>query len=174
VKLSSIARGVAVLGIAVLTVVPAAANTLVSTSPRSGATVKTAPSAITITTELPLMDAGNEIVVTDPSGARVDDGTLTIVNNEIVAGMKAISAPGVYKVTYSLLAENDVPLDGSYTFSYSTPVLQTPTAAPEPTTPGKIAGDNIGTSIFAIVLLLLAVVVTFALALYARRLYRDR
>ena len=173
-KLSSAARVLAVLGIAVLTVAPASANTLVSTSPVSGATIKTAPSAITITTELPLLDAGNEIVVTDPSGARVDDGTLTIVNNEIVAGMKAISVPGIYKITYSLLAENDVPLNGSYTFNYSTPVLETPTASPEPTTQGKIAGNNIGTSIFAIVLLLLAVLVTFGLALYARRLYRDR
>ncbi len=173
-KLASIARTFAVLGIVVLAATPAQANTLVSTSPTSGATVKSAPSAITITTELPLLDAANEIVVTDPSGARVDDGTLTIVNNEIVAGLKALKIPGLYKVTYSLLAENDVPLNGSYTFSFSSPVMETPTASPEPTTPGKIAGNNIGTSIFAIVLLVLAVLVTFGLFLYARRLYKDR
>lgn len=173
-KLATFSRAIAAISIAVISVAPADANTLVSTSPTAGATVKSAPSAVTITTELPLLDAANEIVVTDPSGSRVDDGTLTIVNNEIVAGLKTLTAPGLYKVTYSLLAENDVPLNGSYTFSFSTPVMATPTATPEPTTPGKIVGNNIGTSIFAIALLVLAVIVTIGLFLYARRLYKDR
>ena len=56
----------------------ALANTLVSTSPIPGAALESAPSAITITTEVPLMGEGNEVTVTDPSGARVDDGALTI------------------------------------------------------------------------------------------------
>jgi methionine-rich copper-binding protein CopC len=174
VKLASVTRAIAVLGILALSVIPASANTLVSTSPISGATIKTSPSAITITTELPLLDGGNEIVVTDPSGARVDDGTLTLVENEIVAGVKALTVPGLYKVTYSLIAENDVPLNGSYTFTFSTPILETPTAAPQPTTPGKVSSNNNGTDIFVISLLVLAVFVTLGLALYARRLYRGR
>lgn len=173
-KLASVTRAIAVLGILALSVVPASANTLVSTSPISGATIKTSPSAITITTELPLLEGGNEIVVTDPSGARVDDGTLTLVENEIVAGVKALTVPGLYRVTYSLIAENDVPLNGSYTFTFSTPILETPTAAPEPTTPGKVPSNNFGTDIFVISLLVLAVFVTLGLALYARRLYRGR
>jgi len=174
VKLASVTRVIAVLGILALSVAPASSNTLVSTSPIAGATIKTSPSAITITTELPLLEGGNEIVVTDPSGARVDDGTLTLVDNEIVAGVKALTVPGLYKVTYSLIAVNDVPLNGSYTFSFSTPILETPTAAPEPTTPGKVTTNNTGTDIFVIALLLLSVLVTVGLALYARRLYRGR
>lgn len=173
-KLASLARTIAAVGIALVSVAPAQANTLVSTSPIAGSTVKSAPSAVTITTELPLLDAANEIVVTDPNGARVDDGTLTILDTEIVAGLKTLTVPGLYKVTYSLLAENDEPLNGSYTFSFSSPVVQTPTATPEPTTPGKIVGNNIGTNIFAISLLALALVVTIGLFLYARRLYKDR
>ena len=55
----------------------AIANTLVSTSPIPGAALESAPSAITITTEVPLMGEGNEITVTDPTGARVDDGAIT-------------------------------------------------------------------------------------------------
>ena len=54
------------------------ANTLVSTTPVAGAALQSAPSAVTITTELPLLDVGNEITVTDPTGARVDDGALSI------------------------------------------------------------------------------------------------
>lgn len=168
------ARIVAVLGLAILATAPASANTLVSTNPTAGATIKVAPSAVTITTELPLLDEGNEIVVTDPSGARVDDGTLAIAGTEIVAGMKAITASGIYKVTYSLITENDVPLNGSYTFSFSSAVMETPSATPEPSTPGKVAGNNFGTTVFALVLLALAILVTIGLALYARKLYNGR
>jgi len=44
------------------------ANSLVATTPVAGSTIQSAPSAITITTQLALMDAGNEVTVTDPTG----------------------------------------------------------------------------------------------------------
>ncbi|MFM1952540.1 MAG: hypothetical protein RJA33_1334, partial [Actinomycetota bacterium] len=79
----------AVVAVCALLISPAAqANTLVSSSPTSGQSLEAAPSAVTITTELPLMDAGNDVVVTDPSGIRVDDGTLTIAGSEAVVGLK--------------------------------------------------------------------------------------
>jgi len=74
-KVSVIAMVVSAI---LFTPVAAFANSLVATSPMSGATLQSAPSAITVTTELALMDAGNEISVTDPTGVRVDDGALTI------------------------------------------------------------------------------------------------
>ena len=49
---------------------PALANSLVATSPIAGATLKVAPSAVTITVEVTPMDMGNEITVTDPAGRR--------------------------------------------------------------------------------------------------------
>ena len=97
--------------------ISAFANTLVATSPLSGATLQSAPSAVTITTELPLMDAGNEISVTDPTGVRVDDGALTIDGVNAVVGLQPLVKTGIYTVNYSLLAENEVPLIGSYTFN---------------------------------------------------------
>ena len=81
----------------------AIANTLVSTSPIPGAALESAPSAITITTEVPLMGEGNEITVTDPTGARVDDGAITVDGPSAVIGLKPLVKVGVYTVNYSLL-----------------------------------------------------------------------
>jgi len=66
------------LGFTLLLASPALANSLVATSPIAGSTLKVEPSAVTITVEITPMDMGNEVTVTDPSGRRVDDGTLTV------------------------------------------------------------------------------------------------
>ena len=149
------------------------ANTLVATSPLSGATLQSAPSAVTVTTELPLMGEGSEITVTDPTGARVDDGAITIDGVNAVVGLKQLVKTGIYTVNYSLLAENDVPLVGKYTFNFAEPTVIA-TTAPQPTTPPTPSGNNLGTTIFVLGLLAAAIVVTIALSLYARKLYRER
>ena len=152
---------------------PAMANTLVGTSPLAGSTIQSAPSAITITTQLPLMDAGNEVIVTDPTGVRVDDGALTIDGVNAVIGLKQLVKTGSYTVSYNLLAENDVPFVGTFTFNFAEPTVIA-TAAPEPTKAPTPSGNNLGTTIFVLGLLAAAIVVTIALSLYARKLYRDR
>ncbi len=162
-----------VAGLLLLTLPSALANTLVATSPISGATLQSAPSAVTITTELALMDAGNEVAVTDPTGVRVDDGALTIDGVNAVVGLKQLVKTGIYTVNYSLLAENDVPLVGRFTFNFAEPTIVA-TSAPQPTTVPTPSGNNLGTTIFVLGLLAAAIVVTIALSLYARKLYRDR
>jgi methionine-rich copper-binding protein CopC len=162
-----------VIGAIFLTPMTAFANTLVVTSPVSGATLQSAPSAVTITTELPLMDTGNEVSVTDPTGVRVDDGALTIDGINAVIGLKQLVKTGIYSVNYSLLAENDVPLMGTFTFNFAEPTVIA-TVAPEPSKIPTPSGNNLGTTIFVLGLLAAAVIVTIALSLYARKLYRDR
>ena len=162
-----------VVGAIFLTPLTAFANTLVATSPLSGATLQSAPSAVTITTELPLMDTGNEVSVTDPTGVRVDDGALTIDGINAVIGLKQLVKTGIYSVNYSLLAENDVPLMGTFTFNFAEPTVIA-TVAPEPSKIPTPSGNNLGTTIFVLGLLAAAVIVTIALSLYARKLYRDR
>ena len=153
--------------------VTAFANTLVATSPLSGATLQSAPSAVTITTELALMDAGNEVSVTDPTGVRVDDGALTVDGVNAVVGLKPLVKTGIYTVNYSLYAENDLPLVGKFSFNFAEPTVVA-TVAPQPTKTPIPSGNNLGTTIFVLGLLAAAIVVTIALSLYARKLYRDR
>jgi methionine-rich copper-binding protein CopC len=162
-----------VVGVIFSTPLSAFANSLVATSPISGATLQSAPSAVTITTELPLMDAGNEVTVSDPTGARVDDGALTIDGTNAVIGLKQLVKNGIYTVDYSLYAENDLPLIGSFTFNFSEPAVVA-TVAPVPTKTPTPSGNNLGTTIFVLGLLAAALVVTVALSLYARKLYRER
>jgi len=164
---------IAIMGLLFFGATPAMANTLVSTSPIAGATIQSAPSAITVTTQSPLLDSGNEVTVTDPTGARVDDGTLTIDGTNAVIGLKQLVKTGSYTVNYSLLAENDAPLVGTFTFTFAEPAIVA-TPAAQPTNQPAPSGNNLGTTIFVLGLLAAAIVVTIALSLYARKLYRDR
>ena len=159
--------------------VPAAqANTLVATSPIAGSTLKAGPSAITITTEFPLIEEGNEIVVTDPNGKRVDTGILTVLGTDAVAEMKPLETSGLYKVSYLLLAEADIPLEGSFTFTYSAVVLSTPSASaiPQPSVSATAepVGSNFGTNLFVISLLGLSILVLVGMGAYARKIFKER
>jgi methionine-rich copper-binding protein CopC len=158
---------------------PAAqANTLVATSPIAGSTLKAWPSAITITTEFPLIEEGNEIAVTDPNGKRVDTGILTVLGTDAVAEMKPLETSGVYKVSYLLLSEADIPLEGSYTFTYSAVVLSTPSAsaAPQPSASAtsEPVGSNFGTNLFVIFLLGLSILVLVGMGAYARKIFKEK
>ena len=160
---------------------PAAqANTLVATSPIAGSTLKAGPSAITITTEFPLIEEGNEIIVTDPNGKRVDTGILTVLGTDAVAEMKPLETSGTYKVSYLLLSEVDVPLEGSYTFTYSAVVLSTPSASavPQPmasaSATAEPVGSNFGTNLFVIFLLGLSILVLIGMGAYARKIFKEK
>ena len=161
------------IGISVFMTAPALANSLVATSPIAGATLKVAPSAVTITVEITPMDMGNEITVTDPAGRRVDDGTLTVAGNDIIIGMKPITESGAYKVSYNILSEMDVPLVGSFNFNFSTPSISTPEEV-VPSTPAKAQGSDFGTNLFVIGLLVVSFAVLVTLALYARKIFKER
>jgi hypothetical protein len=121
------------------------------------------------------LDAGSEVTVTDPTGARVDDGALTIDAESAVIGLKPLVKTGFYTVNYSLLAENDIPLVGRFTFNFAEPTVVA-TVAPEPTQSQAptSSGNNAGTTIFVLGLLLAALVVTVALARYARKIFKER
>jgi methionine-rich copper-binding protein CopC len=162
-----------VIGLTFLIASPALANSLVATSPIAGSTLKVAPSAVTISVEITPMDMGNEITVTDPAGRRVDDGTLTVAGNDLIVGMKPITDSGVYKVSYNIISEMDVPLEGSFVFNFSTPTISAPQEV-IPSTPAKVEGSDFGTNLFVIGLLVASFVVLVALALYARKIFNER
>ena len=168
-----IAALIGAIGISVFMTGSALANSLVATSPIAGATLKVAPSAVTITVEITPMDMGNEITVTDPAGRRVDDGTLTVAGNDIIIGMKPLTESGAYKVSYNILSEMDVPLVGSFNFNFSTPSISTPEEV-VPSTPAKAQGSDFGTNLFVIGLLVVSFAVLVTLALYARKIFKER
>jgi methionine-rich copper-binding protein CopC len=155
------------------------ANELISADPASGSTVLVSPSAVTIITSLPLMADGNSVEVTDPSGNRVDDGTLAIADNEALVGLIPLTVGGYYTVTYTLLAENDVPLTGNYRFDFTAPdsissQSPTPIAVEASATAQPSAGSSKGTDFLVIMLLVLSIFVLIGLGMYARKIFSER
>lgn len=153
----------------------AGANSLITTSPISGSTVTTAPTSVTLTSQVALLPDANEIVVTDPAGIRVDDGTLTVNDVNATIGLKSLVDSGIYRVSYVLYSEGDVPLEGSFTFNFSAPSVITPDEpSPTPTQTQTPASSSWGTNVFIIFILVTAFFVFIGLALYARKLFRNR
>ena len=155
--------------------VGASANSLITTSPISGSTLTTPPNSITLTAQAALIADANELVVTDPSGIRVDDGTITVDDVNASVGLMPLTETGIYRVSYTLYSEGDVPLQGSFTFNFSAPSEITPTEpTPTPTQTQEPASSSWGTNVFIFAILILAFFVLISLSLYARKLFRDR
>jgi hypothetical protein len=113
--------------------------------------------------------------VTDPQGKRVDDGVLAIDGASAVIGLKTLKVAGVYTVTYTLFAENDVPLEGSFRFTFAAPSeISTPLPIPTESTSAKAEVNNWGTNAFVIGLLVVAFFVLVLLSLYARKIFKER
>ena len=140
---------------------PASANSLISTSPIAGSTITSTPSAITLNTQDVVMDTGNTVTVTDPQGGRVDDGTLTVNATTIVAGLKLMTVSGLYTVSYSLLTNNDVPLQGTFTFTFNAPSVISP-ASPSVVSPSATATTAPAAGGIAVPVLIVGLIVAVA------------
>ena len=157
---------------------PASANSLISTSPVAGSKLNSPPSAVTLNTQDVVMDAGNTVTVTDPQGASVDDGTLTVNATTIVAGLKLMKVSGVYTVSYSLLTKNDVPLQGTFTFTFNAPSVispATPTVASPFTSVSQApASSGLGIPVMIVGLIFAVAAVFLFLVYYAWKLIAKK
>lgn len=152
----------------------AIANSLTSTTPVSGATLSIAPSNVTLTVESPLSDMGSQISVIDPKGNKVDDGAITIDGTNAVVGLLPLTESGTYTVSYSLITDNDSPLEGSFTFTYTAPDKISPSKPTDSKNADQTRSSTFGTTVFVIIVGLMGLIVFFALILYARKIYRER
>lgn len=107
-----------VVGIMVAVTPAAQAHTEVTgTSPAANEQLSQAPTQVTISTRETVREMGSAIVVTSPSGARVDDGSTEISGTTTLIGLIALSETGTYTVDYRLLASDGHPIEGSFTFT---------------------------------------------------------
>lgn len=165
--------GIGGIFLSLMVISPATANAIdiAVTSPAAGAVLTLTPNAISVTTTGPLIDQGNSVVVTDPNGVEMSDGSLVVSNTTAVAGMKPLTLSGIYTVTYTLISETDGPLTGSYDFTFKAPgVISSATPIPSTSsTPMPI--NSGGTSGFVFVILFLAVAVAAFLIWYAQQTF---
>jgi methionine-rich copper-binding protein CopC len=149
---------------------------ITSTDPGSGSSLNVAPNAVTITASAPLSTDGNSIVVNDPNGVEVDDGSLAINGNIATVGMKPLTTAGVYTVSYSLVSDGTPILSDSYTFVFNAPnSISAPVAKPKSTTNAVLnAGNNAASNAFVYFLLFLAALVAIFLVWFAKATFGGK
>ncbi len=156
---------------------PALANSLVSTSPTSGAVLVAAPNAVSVIGASALEADGNQLSVLDPKGNPVDDGSVTVADTSLVVGLKPLTVAGVYTVSYTLLATGEDPLQGSFTFVFNAPATiasATPTPSTTVVKPTTQTGSSHGAAIFVVVIFLAGCAVLLFLIWYARALWNQK
>jgi methionine-rich copper-binding protein CopC len=92
---------------------------LASADPADGSTVSDAPDEVVLTFEGEVGD-GSTFVVLDPSGAEVGSGglDLEVADRNVLRGQLEVAAAGVYTVAWSVVGEDEHPVEGEVTFTY--------------------------------------------------------
>ncbi len=163
--------------LAILTPSLASANNLVATSPSANSTIGVSPNSVSVTGSVLLLDFGNQLTVMDPSGVRVDDGSLSVDGKTLIVGVRDFKLSGQYTVVYELLGVNDVPLQGQFVFRFNSPQISEPSNSPSPAASDlpTIKGDNSKsqfTDKLVIALLICAFLVLIFLSKYARNTFK--
>ncbi len=89
-------------------------------NPMVGATVPTAPAEVALWFTENLEPAFSSVEVTDPSGARVDQGKAAVSGNTMQIGLKAVG-PGTYRVHWHALSVDTHTTEGNFTFHVGGP-----------------------------------------------------
>ncbi len=153
----------------------AAATSIVSTSPTAGSILSISPSAVSIKANSDLVEGANSIEVTNPSGVRVDDGSVQVQGSVLLVGLKPLETSGTYTVSYSLMVIDEESASGTFTFIYNSPGEVT-MATPEPTTsedPLSTNNPNRLTDLFVVALLIFAFIVLVFLSRYAKQTFNT-
>lgn len=152
---------------------PVLATSLVSSSPVGGAVLSVAPTAVTITANADLTDGANDLSVLDPTGKRVDDGSIQMQGATLTVGIKPLTATGVYTVNYTIMAVGESPITSSFTFLFNAPSVisePTPSSSNAPTTSQSI---NRTSDFLVIALLIFACFVLVLMSRYAKQTFSS-
>ena len=156
-------------------VAPAFANSITASVPQAGSVLTTSPNSIAISTAAALSEQGSLIVVNNPNGVAVDDGSITINGNTAEVGLTELVITGVYTVNYTLLSDTEDPLMGSYTLLFNAPssIASSSPAPTQPTTGTTVENQNLnsGSNAFVYTLLVIAAFVFIFLIWYAKQTF---
>ena len=152
---------------------PVLATSLVSSSPVGGSVLSVAPTAVTITANADLTDGANDLSVSDPTGKRVDDGSVQMQGATLTVGIKPLTATGVYTVNYTIMAVGESPITSSFTFLFNAPsVISEPT--PGTTDAPKSSQSVNRTSDFLVIaLLIFACFILVLMSRYAKQTFNS-
>ena len=106
-------------GLLMLPTMALAHTELTGSDPTDGSTVAVPPSEIVLTFEGEVGE-GSSFEVTGPDGEPAGEGVvdLDVVDRNVLHGEVTISEPGVYRVAWSVVGEDEHPVEGEVTFTY--------------------------------------------------------
>ena len=94
---------------------------VISTVPKSNATIKALPAFVFVEFDGNLLDFAegiNSIQITDTKGKRVDTNKNLLGGSRLSTTLKAGVKPGKYKVMYRIVSEDGHPVNGYFYFTY--------------------------------------------------------
>ncbi len=117
---------------------PASAHTeLTGSTPVDGATLLTAPAAVTLTFNEEVQNFAATVVVTGPDGQTYTAADPTLDGTSVTAPLTPLGSAGIYTVAYRIVSADDHPVAGQTTFAYA-PIPATSAAA---ATGGPVPGS---------------------------------
>lgn len=119
-----------------------------SSVPAADSTVATAPTQVVVKFSEELTAEGNEIIVTDAAGARVDTGATTLDKSDadrmsLVVALKSGLANGTYKVEWKNSSTDGHSEEGSFSFTIGA-------AASAPTALPRTGGESTAATLFLV------------------------
>ena len=134
---------------------PASAHaTLISVSPRDGATLTSAPATVDLTFDEPVSARFATLVVTGPDGTDVGAGPTRVSGSHVTATLATGLTSGDYRVAFRVVSDDGHPVSGQSRFTLQLATDPTTPAAtgssgaarPSPTptaaAPGSLAGED--------------------------------
>jgi len=120
-----------------------------------------------------LLSGANEMTVTDAKGVRVDDGSLQVQGPVLMVGIKTLTTSGLYTVAYTLMAIDQPPITGTFTFLYNAPG-EIAVATPAPSVEEVLnKSPNRFTDLFVIGLMIFAFLMMIFLSRYAKKTFKT-
>jgi len=124
---------------AVVSAAPALAHTsLVSMAPANGSAVLSAPTQVVLTFDEAVEQVGDGVVVTAPSGARVESGKPVVSGAQVSQQLRSLSETGHYTVVYRVVADDGHPVTGTLGFD----LTGAATSAPAPEVSSSLAAES--------------------------------
>lgn len=115
------------------TAAPAAAHDeLLSTSPKAGAVLDSAPETVELTFSGDILDIGHEIHVTDSEGRDVTQGTLGVTGKTVSQPLRDSGrGDDTYTVTWRVVSQDGHPIEGKFQYGVGSGATPAPGATHE-------------------------------------------
>jgi methionine-rich copper-binding protein CopC len=122
-----------VVGLTVGAALPAAAhNVLTGSDPTDGATLKSAPTSVTLTFDQTVQNFEPVLTVTGPNGNQFQTGAPEVKDNTIATAVQGAGPAGLYTIAYRIVSADGHPVTGSVSYTLDPAAAGTATGTPAP------------------------------------------